>query len=200
MKGDRFYGIAVNYSFAEILPFVKMKSNKNKKNSEQADIIRGPLKKPSLAERQYSEPVAVDHVDRAGFSRSQSTPETVLEERSFNPDILSDGICISPQRVAPRHQDTSHSAVRDAEVRFCLSPYEIAFLCRSIGTKVISNTTLDVMTSSAIFKGLKCGNPDLVIYDSINPNLTGVDRFSFRASATDGPDLDQEYLTIMQVK
>ena len=98
-----------------------MKSNKNKKNTEQADIIRGPLKKPSLAERQYSEPVAADHVDGAGFSRSQSTPETVLEERCFNPDILPDGICISPQRVAPRHQDTSHSAVRDAEVCFCLT-------------------------------------------------------------------------------
>ena len=98
-----------------------MKSNKNKKNSEQADIVRGPLKKPSLAERQYSEPVAADHVDGAGFSRSQSTPETVLEERCFNPDILPDGICISPQRVAPRHQDTSHSAVRDAEVCICLT-------------------------------------------------------------------------------
>ena len=109
-----------------------MKSNKNKKNSEQADIIRGPLKKPSLAERQYSEPVAADHVDGAGFSRSQSTPETVLEERSFNPDILPDGICISPQRVAPRHQDTSHSAVRDAEVCFlshCFSYHSFSLAC-----------------------------------------------------------------------
>ena len=109
-----------------------MKSNK--KNSEQADIIRGPLKKPSLAERQYSEPVATDHVDGAGFSRSQSTPETVLEERtgSFNPDILPDGICISPQRVAPRHQDTSHSAVRDAEVCF-VSYCEMAFSALTYG-------------------------------------------------------------------
>ena len=93
-----------------------MKSNKNKKNNEQADVIRGPLKKPSLAERQYSEPVAVDHVDGAGFSRSQSTPDAIRERSGFNPDILPDGICISPQRVASRQQDTSQSAVRDAEV------------------------------------------------------------------------------------
>ena len=92
-----------------------MKTAKVKKNSEQADIVR--VKQPSLAERQYSEPAAsVDHVDGGGFSRSQSTPQTRSDDENFNPDILPDGTCISPQKVAPRNQDTSHSAVRDAEV------------------------------------------------------------------------------------
>lgn len=106
-----------------------MKGTKNRKNSDQADFIRGTLK-PSLPDRQYSEPVmAADHVDGAGFSRSQSTPDTVVEEDSFNPDILPDGICISPQKLAARQQDTHHSAVRDAEVWFSFSLHDLHAQC-----------------------------------------------------------------------
>ena len=113
----KFYGFSKYHTVGVIrcTYFISMKGTKIKKNVEQADFIRAPLKKPSLAERQYSEPVVtVDHVDGAGFSRSLSTPAET--QPGFNPDILPDGICISPQKFAPRLQDTSHSAVRDAEV------------------------------------------------------------------------------------
>ena len=94
---------------------------KGKKKSEQSDFIRTPDKKSPYLERQFSEPVmARDRVDGGGFSRSSSSPcKPVPEDEGepFDPELLPDGACISPMKIAPSSkEETSHSAVRDAEV------------------------------------------------------------------------------------